>query len=195
LRRSRCGARACRDSAGFEPQAWAASLCSDYSNQAAAQRAADTRDPDGDGIYCESAPLPVHQARQRRATAHKPASQAAQLRAPQAGRQDRFQQDPISHRSPPLPAGSARGVHCGAGAKPAGQPAPDVIIFCKAFRRGQATTATSTARTAPRSVPSCAATATAPGFATSSTSCTGLRLALETGFRRRRRSRWIGPRP
>ena len=35
-----------------------AGTCSDYSNQADAQRAADTRDPDGDGIYCESLPCP-----------------------------------------------------------------------------------------------------------------------------------------
>jgi hypothetical protein len=40
------------------PQAVAAATCSDYPNQAAAQRAADTRDPDGDGIYCESLPCP-----------------------------------------------------------------------------------------------------------------------------------------
>src|SRR3954466_7319527 len=35
-----------------------AATCSDYSNQAAAQRAKDTRDADGDGIYCESLPCP-----------------------------------------------------------------------------------------------------------------------------------------
>jgi hypothetical protein len=35
-----------------------AATCADYSNQAAAQRAADTRDPDGDGLYCESLPCP-----------------------------------------------------------------------------------------------------------------------------------------
>src|SRR3954471_16318832 len=35
-----------------------AATCSDYSNQADAQRAADTRDADGDGIYCESLPCP-----------------------------------------------------------------------------------------------------------------------------------------
>ena len=35
-----------------------AATCGDYSNQAAAQRAADTRDADGDGIYCESLPCP-----------------------------------------------------------------------------------------------------------------------------------------
>src|SRR3954471_12906193 len=32
--------------------------CSDYPNQAAAQRAHDTRDADHDGIYCESLPCP-----------------------------------------------------------------------------------------------------------------------------------------
>lgn len=40
------------------PVASAAATCSDYSNQAAAQRAADTRDSDHDGIYCESLPCP-----------------------------------------------------------------------------------------------------------------------------------------
>ena len=35
-----------------------ARTCADYPNQAAAQRAADTRDADGDGIYCESLPCP-----------------------------------------------------------------------------------------------------------------------------------------
>jgi hypothetical protein len=40
------------------PRAMAATTCSDYANQAAAQRAADTRDPDGDGIFCESLPCP-----------------------------------------------------------------------------------------------------------------------------------------
>ncbi len=40
------------------PAARAAATCSDYSNQADAQRAADTRDADGDGIYCEALPCP-----------------------------------------------------------------------------------------------------------------------------------------
>lgn len=35
-----------------------AATCSDYSSQAAAQAAKDTRDADGDGIYCESLPCP-----------------------------------------------------------------------------------------------------------------------------------------
>ncbi len=40
------------------PAAASAKSCSAYSNQAAAQRAADTRDGDRDGIYCESLPCP-----------------------------------------------------------------------------------------------------------------------------------------
>jgi len=36
----------------------AATTCAAYPNQAAAQRAADTRDGDGDGIYCEALPCP-----------------------------------------------------------------------------------------------------------------------------------------
>ena len=38
--------------------ALASATCSDYSSQADAQRAADTRDGDGDGIYCEALPCP-----------------------------------------------------------------------------------------------------------------------------------------
>lgn len=40
------------------PASAQAATCSDYSNQAAAQRAADTRDGDGDGVYCEALPCP-----------------------------------------------------------------------------------------------------------------------------------------
>jgi hypothetical protein len=40
------------------PSAASAATCADYNNQAEAQRAADTRDADGDGIYCESLPCP-----------------------------------------------------------------------------------------------------------------------------------------
>lgn len=35
-----------------------AAVCADHPNQASAQRAKDTRDADGDGIYCESLPCP-----------------------------------------------------------------------------------------------------------------------------------------
>jgi hypothetical protein len=38
------------------PIARAAATCADYPNQAAAQDAADTSDPDGDGIYCVISP-------------------------------------------------------------------------------------------------------------------------------------------
>src|SRR3954452_3536735 len=40
------------------PVAHAAAVCSDYPNQAAAQKAKNTRDGDGDGIYCEDLPCP-----------------------------------------------------------------------------------------------------------------------------------------
>jgi Deoxyribonuclease NucA/NucB len=40
------------------PVAHAAATCSEYPNQKAAQEAADTRDADGDGIYCEDLPCP-----------------------------------------------------------------------------------------------------------------------------------------
>jgi hypothetical protein len=40
------------------PIAHAASTCADYKTQADAQRAADTRDADGDGVYCEDLPCP-----------------------------------------------------------------------------------------------------------------------------------------
>ena len=40
------------------PDSAHAATCADYPNQAAAQAAADTRDADGDGIYCESLPCP-----------------------------------------------------------------------------------------------------------------------------------------
>jgi hypothetical protein len=44
--------------AAWLPGSAEAATCADYSNQAAAQQAADTRDADGDGIYCESLPCP-----------------------------------------------------------------------------------------------------------------------------------------
>jgi hypothetical protein len=40
------------------PHAHAAATCADHSTQQAAQNAADTRDADGDGIYCEDLPCP-----------------------------------------------------------------------------------------------------------------------------------------
>jgi hypothetical protein len=40
------------------PAGAALASCGDYANQAEAQRAKDTRDADGDGIYCEDLPCP-----------------------------------------------------------------------------------------------------------------------------------------
>ena len=40
------------------PSSASAATCASYATQAEAQRAADTRDADGDGIYCESLPCP-----------------------------------------------------------------------------------------------------------------------------------------
>lgn len=40
------------------PGSASASTCAEHANQAEAQRAKDTRDADGDGIYCESLPCP-----------------------------------------------------------------------------------------------------------------------------------------
>jgi hypothetical protein len=51
-------ALAASQSSADRPAAHASATCSDYSNQADAQRAKDTRDADGDGIYCESLPCP-----------------------------------------------------------------------------------------------------------------------------------------
>ena len=45
-------------SAAADPAGRASATCSDYSTQAEAQQGADTRDTDGDGIYCESLPCP-----------------------------------------------------------------------------------------------------------------------------------------
>ena len=40
------------------PIAHPAAVCADFANQAAAQRAHNTRDADGDGIFCETLPCP-----------------------------------------------------------------------------------------------------------------------------------------
>jgi micrococcal nuclease len=49
-----------------------AATCSDYSNQADAQRAQDTRDADSDGLFCEALPCPCLTG----VTSPKPARQA-----------------------------------------------------------------------------------------------------------------------
>lgn len=43
---------------GVGPSSAAAAVCADHPNQRSAQEAQDTRDADGDGIYCEALPCP-----------------------------------------------------------------------------------------------------------------------------------------
>ena len=76
------------------PPVRSAAACSDYSNQAEAQREKDTRDADGDGIYCEALPCPCSKpgarrrgnsrARARPARGHEPATAPAHRRIDRA---------------------------------------------------------------------------------------------------------------
>ncbi len=52
------------------PASAGAATCADFPNQAAAQHAANTRDGDGDGIYCESLPCPCSTGGARPPAAH-----------------------------------------------------------------------------------------------------------------------------
>ena len=49
----------------WAPSPASAATCADYSTQAEAQAAGDTRDADGDGVYCESLPCPCSSGRWR----------------------------------------------------------------------------------------------------------------------------------
>ena len=53
------------------PSSAQAATCSNYDNQADAQRAQDTRDGDGDGIFCEALPCPCSKPGQSSASAPK----------------------------------------------------------------------------------------------------------------------------
>lgn len=66
------------------PGAAQAAVCADYSKQADAQKAADTRDADGDGIYCEALPCPCLKPGQTGST-RKP-KPTARRNAPLTGR-------------------------------------------------------------------------------------------------------------
>src|SRR3954465_1946095 len=63
------------------PVAHASATCADYRNQAAAQRAADTRDADGDGVYCESLPCPCLTPGAGRAPTPRPTAPAPSQRS------------------------------------------------------------------------------------------------------------------
>jgi hypothetical protein len=68
---------------GAFPAPAAAATCSDYPNQAAAQRAADTRDADGDGLYCESLPCPCSRSTGGGSTPAAPARPRSSCTRPQ----------------------------------------------------------------------------------------------------------------
>jgi hypothetical protein len=69
---------------GWTAPTASAATCDDYSNQADAQRAQDTRDADGDGIYCEALPCPCLKPGQRRGRWQSDADAWAEAQAAQA---------------------------------------------------------------------------------------------------------------
>ena len=71
------------------PSQASAATCSDYSNQAEAQRAADTRDADGDGIYCESLPCPCSTGSGGGGTSPPARAQLGRPDVPEVGRPPR----------------------------------------------------------------------------------------------------------
>ncbi|MEX1140715.1 MAG: HNH endonuclease family protein [Thermoleophilaceae bacterium] len=84
--------------AGFGPTASVAqaATCSDFDSQAAAQEAANTRDGDGDGIYCESLPCPCS------------SEWHAQHDTDETGRTPASDPDPVSGTTTAPPPGSLR---------------------------------------------------------------------------------------
>lgn len=67
---------------GGGPVAHASAVCADFPDQAAAQRAQDTRDGDGDGIFCEDLPCPCLKPGSAGGTERGPATP----RVPRVGR-------------------------------------------------------------------------------------------------------------
>ena len=64
-----------------------AAVCADFSNQAAAQKAHNTRDADGDGIFCEALPCPCLKSRAPSAPAPRPSAPSVpKLAVPRLGR-------------------------------------------------------------------------------------------------------------
>ena len=128
------------------PVAHAAATCADYPNQAAAQRAADTRDADGDGIYCESLPCPCSSAAAVAATRRRGSGGdgAARSRRPCSGSCSAPSKYPNirAHFRGARRAGAGRDGSCSTG------PAPTrAATGCsRTSRRGTGSTATSIRR-------------------------------------------------
>ena len=59
-----------------------AAVCADFPNQAAAQRAHNTRDADNDGIYCESLPCPCRKPGQGGSSSNPPRPASRRPRRP-----------------------------------------------------------------------------------------------------------------
>ena len=100
-----------------------AATCADYANQAAAQHARDTRDADGDGIYCESLPCPCAKpgdAGERGRPASRPAGKLRPewLRAPERRAEHLVQRDEVPQHPPALPRRLAQGLAADAGTQP-----------------------------------------------------------------------------
>lgn len=93
------------------PAAARAATCDDFSTQAAAQRAANTRDPDDDGVYCENLPCPCHTRSWEPAPAHSSGSAPSLVVRKAEARPLRFS---VRGRRGALPAGwsaTGPGVH------------------------------------------------------------------------------------
>ena len=156
------------------PAAHAAATCADYPNQAAAQRAADTRDPDGDGVYCESLPCPCAGpgARPSPPAPATPAPSQRSCQHPVRDPEHHVLQDQVPPHPPPLPAPPA----ATAGRAPWSSTAPARTSAANACSRtsrpAPASTATSTRRrsAAARARASSAAATRAAGRPTSPTS-------------------------
>ena len=137
------GARALDDG----PTAHASAVCADYPNQAAAQRAADTVDADGDGIYCESLPCPClkpggrprrHPAADRRRP-HRRRRRRPTRRLPATDRRaaDLVLEDQVPEHPPPRRARDRQGLADDARAQPAGRrraPRPAARVLGHAAR-------------------------------------------------------------
>ena len=112
---------------GWTSPAASAATCADYSNQADAQRAMDTRDADGDGIYCESLPCPCLKPGDSGGGGGEPdaGAEAQELLRPPAGcAPSRVQPREVPEHQAALHRGGQEGLASGDGAQPKGRRRP-----------------------------------------------------------------------